>query len=316
MARNSRVFTILLSLGILFFQACSQEPTNLLEQGLASYLPQSGEAGLWQRGDTPQLYEGETLYDYIDGGADIYHEYGFEEVIVQEYKNPEGKEITLEIFKMRTDQGAYGIYTFKRSARGKEVELGNEGQIEDYYLNFWKNDFMATLTGFDEEQQTIDGLLEIARALDAKVEAGGETPFLVSLMPQDGIIKQSLKYLKGNIGLYNCYMFSPKNIFKFKEAVKADFERGYQVYIFGYSSKTECNQRFNEAKASLRKIDKYRDFKNVDSAFLCYDEKDVVIFIKPFEEYILLALGSQSENAAIALIDKIQDHIANIQQML
>jgi len=312
MIRNSFALTILLMACFLSFQSCSPETSNPTEEGLTRYLPNSGEAGHWHKEDATQQYKGETLYDYIDGGADIYHEYGIEEVIVQDYRNPEGKEITLEIFKMIDDEGAYGIYTFKRSTRGREVELGNKGQIEDYYLNFWKNDVLVTLTGFEEEQQTINGLLEIAKAVDTKMEPGGKTPALVSLIPKEGVIKQSLKYLKGNIGLYNCYMFSPKNIFKFKDAVKADFEEGYQVYIFGYSSKAECYQRFNEATASIREIDKYRDFKTVDGAFLCHDEKDVVIFIRPFEEYVLLALGPLGENTAKELIDNIQDHIAII----
>ncbi len=296
---------------LLFSLSCSPGSPGLPEEGLVRYLPQSGKVGDWKAGEAPQQYKGETLYDYIDGGADIYHEYGFEEVIVQDYKNPGGKEITLEIFKMRTDEGAYGIYTFKRSPRGKEIELGNEGQIEDYYLNFWKSDSVVTLTGFDEEQQTIDGLQEIAGAVDTKIEPGGDPPALITLVPQEGIIKQSLKYLKGNIGLYNCYMFSAKNIFQFNEGVKADFEAGYQVYIFAYLNEAECKKRFDGAKTSLMEIDKYRDFKNVDSGLRFHDEKEVLIHIKPFKEYILIVLGAENEDTAQKVMAKIQESIGN-----
>lgn len=309
MDRNSLVLIILLNLCLLVFQACSQESTDLPEEGLVRYLPQSGEAGTWERGDVPQPYKGETLYDYINGGAEIYYEYGFEEVIVQDYKNPSGKEITLEIFKMRNHKGAYGIYTFKRSVRGKEVSFGNEGQIEDYYLNFWKDDFVVTLTGFDEEEETVDGLSEIARAVDARMESGGETPALISLVPQEGLVKQSIKYLKGNIGLYNCYMFSSKNIFKFREGVKADFEAGYQVYILGYLNNVDCRQRFNEVQVRLQEIDKYGDFKIVDNGFRFSDEKDAVIFIMPIDEYMLIVLGAISQDISKKVLAEFQNHI-------
>ena len=48
-------------------------------------LPQAGDAGSWKPEDEPQHVEGEDLFLLINGGAEIYHEYGFTQAAVQSY---------------------------------------------------------------------------------------------------------------------------------------------------------------------------------------------------------------------------------------
>jgi hypothetical protein len=59
------------------------------------------------RSDT---FSGQGLYGYIDGGADLFLEYGFREVFVNEYSFGRDK-VTLEIFVMEDAPSAYGIYS-------------------------------------------------------------------------------------------------------------------------------------------------------------------------------------------------------------
>ena len=51
------------------------------------YLPADNAAAGWAKDGAPQEFEGEDLYTYIDGGAEIYQEYGFRRVIVQDYED-------------------------------------------------------------------------------------------------------------------------------------------------------------------------------------------------------------------------------------
>ncbi|MCJ7587849.1 MAG: hypothetical protein MUQ00_08130, partial [Candidatus Aminicenantes bacterium] len=44
----------------------------------------------WSLGDKLVFVKG-NLYDFIDGGADLYLEFGFERVLVQRYKNGEAE---------------------------------------------------------------------------------------------------------------------------------------------------------------------------------------------------------------------------------
>ena len=121
-----------------------------VQDDLRALLPAGGEAKGWVKDGDPQEFVGEDLYTYIDGGAEIYQEYGFRRVVVQDYENASGKSVSLEIFDMENPAAAFGIFSFKRSGQGKGVAVGAGAELEDYYLNFWKGRFLVTLTGFDD----------------------------------------------------------------------------------------------------------------------------------------------------------------------
>ena len=102
--------------------------------------------------DEPQYVEGEDLFLLINGGAEIYHEYGFKQAVVQSYADDQDRSLNLEIYEMLDPAAGYGIFTFKRGKGGRDLELGDEACLQDYYLNVWKGDFLITFVGFDTEK--------------------------------------------------------------------------------------------------------------------------------------------------------------------
>src|SRR4030066_305738 len=58
---------------------------------------------------------GGNLFDYIDGGAEIFLEFGFDRLLVQDYRK-EDSEIGLELFQMESPESALGIYLMKCGA--------------------------------------------------------------------------------------------------------------------------------------------------------------------------------------------------------
>ena len=87
----------LLLLLITTSAAAQQAPRNL-----SNYLPASGEVNGWKLSDTPKNFRGDELFLMINGGADIYHEYGFRQVQTAEYVDAGGKSINLEIYEMES----------------------------------------------------------------------------------------------------------------------------------------------------------------------------------------------------------------------
>ncbi len=62
-----------------------------------------------------QTFEGKALYGYIDGGAELYLEYGFRRAVVQEIVS-ETLHVHLEVFEMTSGESAAGIFSV--TARG------------------------------------------------------------------------------------------------------------------------------------------------------------------------------------------------------
>ncbi|NTU74630.1 MAG: hypothetical protein HGA86_00715, partial [Anaerolineaceae bacterium] len=140
---------------------------------LSGYLPASGEVAGWKLSEAPKNYRGDELFAMIDGGADIYHEYGFTQVLRAEYLNARGKSIKLEIYEMESPAAAYGIYTFKTDDGGRALAIGREALLEDYYLNFWKGNLLVTVIGSDSEEESVQGVVALAKAVDAHIAKTG-----------------------------------------------------------------------------------------------------------------------------------------------
>jgi hypothetical protein len=241
------------------FMAGAWAASGLFKEGpLRAYLPADNAASGWTKDGELQEYEGEELYTYIDGGAEIYQEYGFRRVILQDYKNAKGKSASLEIFEMETPAAAFGMFTFKRSGSGKTVSLGAGAELEAYYLNFWKGRFLVTLTGFDEARETIDGLMGIGGVVDSKIRDAGAAPGLVGALPEKGLIPGSVKYLKGLLGLDNIYPFYTSRGLGFAEAARGVYENGATLLILDYGTADARARAWLDLRTYLSESDRFK----------------------------------------------------------
>lgn len=81
-------------------------------------------------GDMPGLvvtrtghFDGKSLYGYIDGGAELYREYGFVDLTVQEVRIDD-HQILVELFRMRDALAAFGIFSVSRGGCQAEDTTG------------------------------------------------------------------------------------------------------------------------------------------------------------------------------------------------
>jgi hypothetical protein len=243
--RPAAAAVLLLGVGLL-------APSAGPDQGpLRGVLPADGAVAGWDRDGEPQDFEGEALYTYIDGGAEIYQEYGFRRAVVQDYRNAAGREVSLEIFEMADPAAAFGMFSFKRSGKGAPLPLGGGGELEAYYLNFWRGRFLVTLTGFDESPGTLEGLKALAGAAEKGLGAGGDVPGLVGRLPPDGLVAGSVKYIRGLLGLANIYPFGTARGLSFKEAVRGVYDSGETLLVLDYGSAEVRAAAWKELGAAL-----------------------------------------------------------------
>ena len=273
------------------------------QDSLTTLPPENGAVPGWTRDGESQEFAGEDLYVYIDGGAEIYQEYGFRRVVIQDYKDASGRSVSLEIFEMAGPEAAFGIYTFKRSGKGTAVALGAGGDLEDYYLNFWKGRLLVTLTGFDDTAATLAGLQALAKAVDARIpDAAAGPPALVSALPPAGLRPGSVKYLKGLLGLNNVYSFTTARGLAFGAAVKGDYENGTAMIVLDYGTDEARAAAWNELKAFLDGTDRFRAAAGAAGATAVYrDGKNRYVAFAPAGARLLIGLGD-SAAAALGLV--------------
>lgn len=273
------------------------------------YLPDPARLDGWRPDRDPRVYEGDDLYAFINGGADIYHEYGFERVIVQDYTRGSGK-ITLEVYEMARPEAAFGIWSLKKGSGGRPLQLSGSGMLIDYYAHVWKGPFLFTLTAIDQSADTIAGLEVIAGAVDAMIESDAEEPHIVNLLRVDGLLEQSVVFMTGPIALLNCQRFFPRDVFRADEAVKGDYENGCRVFVFAYEGEEQAEERFGQVYAAFRGSADYGNQTLGDHLFRTVSKKGRVIEVRLAERFLLLVLADKVDGEAAALRMGLEKRIA------
>jgi len=261
---------------------------------ISGYLPVADELERWIPVDRPEIYVGDDLFLFINGGAEIYHEYGFVQAAALGYRSKNGKSLNLELYEMTDTFSAYGVYSFKRGKNGKTISLGESALLEDYYLNFWKGKYVVTLVGFDEDQETLEGIATLARIVDKKIESSGGLPSILNLLPVSGLIKSRIKYLKGHIALYNCYEFSAKNLFGLREGAIGYYDN-FRIFVFKYDNNAESLKWYKNAQNVLKESQRFNNYADQKNAFSVTDRKNKQVCVEPFRNYILIYLGNDDE---------------------
>lgn len=281
--------------GLFLFLILFQNKLSFGQVNLSPFLPKEGEIDSWKPVGKLEKAVGDDLFILINGGAEIYHEYGFKQVVMQEYQNDNQKSINVEIYEMNDAASAFGIYTFKTSPNGKEIELGQAAVFEDYYLNFWKNNFLVTLTGFDTDQETIEGIIAISRAIDSKIMNKGLKPILINLLPEENLIKKGLKYLKGNIALFNSYEFSTGDIFGLKEGIIGDYGV-CKLFIFKYENQSESKKWFENARKNLESDARSNSYNRSElSDYYFIGRNEDRFLMKLYQNYIIILSGTTTK---------------------
>ncbi|MHB8095809.1 MAG: DUF6599 family protein [Candidatus Aminicenantales bacterium] len=264
---------------------------------LSGLIPRTSIPAGWTAKGAPQEFEGDDLFIYIDGGADIYQEYGFVRTAVQDYSDGGGRSVSLEIFEMTDAGAAFGMYTFKTTGKGEPHELGRSGQIEDYYLNFWKGRYLYTITGFDDAPETVRGLLAVGKAADFLAPAAsGSPPALIRRLPAEGLDARSVKYVRGRIGLANIFPPATRGNLFVNEAVRADYGSG-QLFLFECGGTDGTEKTMNALAAVLAGAPSFQGYRESGGRLSAEDDRGTLYIARAIKGLVLVTSGLDPEAA-------------------
>jgi hypothetical protein len=104
-------------------------------------LPQ--EVHGWKADGQDKVFTRQTIFDYMDGGGEIYLAYDFQRLRAREYARPGAPRIVAEVYQMASSMDAYGVFT--HDTDGQPVSVGQAGLYSAGLLRFWKNRFFVRL---------------------------------------------------------------------------------------------------------------------------------------------------------------------------
>jgi hypothetical protein len=141
----------------------------------------------------PSFYGPEGLYQYIDGGADIYLLYGFKTLLHQDFKSG-GAELTVDIYEMDKAEDAFGIYAAERSPGYKFISIGVEGYRDRGILNFLQDHYYVKLSGSAANADVL--LDQFARLLSGRIGGTRTLPALLGKLPREHRVPHSEQYMR------------------------------------------------------------------------------------------------------------------------
>lgn len=187
------LFIFLISLLSL---ACASEQTSQQPKSSAELLLETpGSIGLSRVGEV-RTFVGQTLYEYINGGAELYHAYDFIEVSTGDYTK--GKiELVADIYQFDGVLNAYGLYSMLRPDNPDFVRLGAEGYSAPATIMFVAGPYMVKVIGFEDNDEVNLAMINLAQELAAAIEktvGQVSSPAMFDLFPIDNRINGSTKY--------------------------------------------------------------------------------------------------------------------------
>lgn len=233
MEKMKSLICIVLCVFLLPLGAAAEESA-----GLAELFPNLDG---WTRDGEPDSYFPESLFEYINGGADVYLSYDFEEVATLSYTGQEKSSITIDIYRHSDLRNAFGIYSQEKSLTADFVSIGTEGYYDAGVLNFFHGPYYVKLMGFYLGNKDKQLLMEAAGEIAAKLGGTPGFPEALACFPGEGRVPHSERYLARDVlgygFLHSAYTADYEadrfrgRIFIFEAADEADAKKMLDAYF-------------------------------------------------------------------------------------
>ncbi len=207
------------------------------------------EVAGWKQSGEIQTFKPETLFEYINGGADLYLAYDFQELKVAEYANGKKASVTIEVYHHKTPTLAFGIYSQERFPDANFLNIGAQAYIESNVLNFLAGPYYVKISSSNTGPDDREILIAFAMKVSATLGEKGALPSILSSFPEEGEKKNSEKFISKNFLGYS-FLHS---------AFTADYEVSgtkFKLFVIEPGGKTECQNMIQKYLEQTGKTEK------------------------------------------------------------
>ena len=182
--------------------------------GQETHLPENEFIKGWKKRDNTRHFVKSNLFDYIDGGADLFLEFGFAELTVQYYSDGQN-ELGLEMYRMESPEAALGIYLMKRGQESPHPDVPARNSADRLQFAILKNSYFILINNFEGEDSLIPVMVELARQTLWTIQEGNKVEIL-TILPKDNLVEGSELIIRGPVALLPIYTFGDADILQLK----------------------------------------------------------------------------------------------------
>jgi len=163
---------------------------------IESLVPKTAPNG-WSLRDAPETFTRETLFEHIDGQADLFVQYGFERSVFAIYRNvnsPDAK-IDMDIYDMGNSLQAFGVFSRFRQEEST-AGIGLDSYLGDRYALFYKGKYFVALQATDSNASSLKLL---AQEVESRISDNSAPPQEIGYFPKIGLKPGSMEYFPNGL---------------------------------------------------------------------------------------------------------------------
>ncbi len=265
------------------------------------------EVAGWKWDGKGKSFNTKTVFEYIDGAAELYLAYGFLGLKVWRFEKAGAPPINLEIYEQASSEDAYGVFSFEQ--QDEPAGIGQGSEFGGGLLRFWKGNYFVSVYAEGEGKGVEAAILDIGKAAAQAISITGPEPKLIQFLPgkEFGLVDRSIRFLKSHVLLNQRFFIAHQNILNLSrktDAVLAVYLREgqkAQLLLIRYPNA-------DEARISLESFRKaYMPDAGGKDRVKTEDRKWTIS--RQQKDYLLLVFSAPTESDADALLEATEEKL-------
>jgi hypothetical protein len=301
MKRIGLLFSLTLSLALFTLSAAPDAGAD--NGSMLSILPAGGCGEGWVMEEKPALFSVDTLFDHINGEAELYFPYGFDTLATARYveKATSGSPFVADIYRMGSLLNAFGIWSNYRKAEAPACDVGADCFRSSSQLLFYQDRYFVRLQATDTPPPGQDVFLACGRIISAKLPPGKNRPAELDMLNVPSIAPKTERYIAQSVLGYPF----------FRHGITADAVLGgerTQVFVVIEDNAVAARKAFDAYHASLKESGKI--IASTDSggrpSIAASDPLYRGVYIEQSGRYLIGAIRLNDPLAAKPLVESLR----------
>ncbi len=160
----TKFICLIVLLPLIVFVSCNTNGKQP-KKSVWDYVPH--EINGWTAVDSVEVYDRDNIFDYLDGGAEVYLQQGLTALSVIQFDNSKRENITVELYEMAEEKGAYGI--FSTLHENVQPGIGEQYEYQAGSLCFWQDNMYVCIVANSGEDSYKETILQLAKYISGKM---------------------------------------------------------------------------------------------------------------------------------------------------
>jgi hypothetical protein len=304
MNRSGVVPSIIICILLLTIHA--SVPVFAADGPTENLLPARGCAQGWTLKDKAALFDKDTLFDHINGEAELYFPYGFDMLATATYMNRKNSEVWIvaDLYRMASPLDAFGIYSNYRKADAASVTVGAGGFVSSSQLMFYQDRYFVRLQVTGATSLGEDVFLACARSVSEKLPFNAKPVGELEAMKIPGMVPKTERYIaKSLLG----YAFFHRGIIA-DALLEGEL---VQVFLVPEDSVSAARAAFDHYRSYLKgegkniQLQEGRDYVSIKAVDPLYGG----VFVEQSDRYIIGAVRLKEPSSATRLIEQLRKRL-------